>query len=596
MKKFLKLLLIFIYTISLVNVSAADFFTTSNKTEVFENEYFDVNVFVNADGTSINSAEGSLSFPTDILSVVSVTNVGSIFSIWVEQPTYSNSGGTISFNGGLPNPGFSGARGNIIKTTFKTKKPGTAVISFGAGNIYSNDGSGTDVLKRKSGVSVTVKPAIVKPVVNDEIKDEKTNTISKPTEVNTEKDSEIIKNNNNKDTNLPPIPEVSSNDILKDNEWFNVKDINLDWDVPSGVNAVQFSFGGKEGAIPTKIYSPAINFTKLVNVANGVSYFHIRFRNSAGWGEILHKKVMVDVIPPGEITGSSNLNDKKLISLTVNSTDIHSGINKYEVYLDNNKIAEVKGESGKDIVIDLPLLKTGLNKINIIAYDYAKNTVNKIIDLESPKPEPAQINISKKEVKIDEENSVLIKSYPDTDVIIFTKDENGNLEKINSKTDNTGLVNVSLNGFKTPGLKTVWVSLNNDCSEVCVLSEKITIEVLEKRLIYIPKAISGFIQKQSTNSSIPWTIAIIFIILYLLTFRRNKNRDIIQELNKAEVDVYKIFKVLKSDARKYKSMLKRNKIDIVEKDQAIIENLEKDLDEAETYFTNRIEKIERELM
>jgi hypothetical protein len=580
MNKFLKLsLLIFIYTISLVNVSAADFFTTSNKTEVFENEYFDVNIFVNADGTTINSAEGSLSFPADILSVVSLTNVGSIFSIWVEQPTYSNAGGTISFNGGLPNPGFSGARGNVVKATFKTKKPGTAVISFGAGNIYSNDGSGTDVLKRKSGVSVTVKSAVVKPVAKTETKD-----------------PEIIQNINNKDTVLPPLPNVSSSDLPKNYEWFNVKNINLDWDVPSGVTAVQFSFGGKEDAIPTKIYSPAINFTKLVNVANGVSYFHIRFKNSAGWGEVLHKKIMVDTVPPGDITGSSGLNDKKLISLTVNSTDIHSDIDKYEIYLDNNKIAEVKGGSGKDVVIDLPLLKTGLNKINIIAYDHSGNTVNKTINLNSSEPEPAQINVSKIEVKIGEENSALIKSYPDTDIIVFIKDENENIKKINSKTYSNGVTNLPLSGFEIAGIKTIWVSLNNDCANICVLSEKIIINVLERKLVYTPKALSGFIQKQTTNSSIPWTIAIIFIILYLLTFRRNKNKDIIQELNKAEVDVYKIFKVLKSDAKKYKSMLKRNNIDIVEKDQAIIENLEKDLDEAETYFANRIEKIERELM
>ncbi len=99
-----------------------------------------------------------------------------------------------------------------------------------------------------------------------------------------------------------------------------------------------------------------------------------------------------------------------------------------------------------------------------------------------------------------------------------------------------------------------------------------------------------------SSGMLPWIIAGIFMLLYLLTFKRGKShKDIIQELNKAEIDVYKTFKVLKADAKKYKAMLKRNKIDISEKDQLIMENLEKDLDEAETYFAKRLEKIEMEL-
>ena len=66
----------------------------------------------------------------------------------------------------------------------------------------------------------------------------------------------------------------------------------------------------------------------------------------------------------------------------------------------------------------------------------------------------------------------------------------------------------------------------------------------------------------------------------------------IQQLNKAELDVYRIFKVLKDDAQKYKSILNKNEIDISGKDKEIIEILNQDLEEAEKYFTKRIEKIE----
>lgn len=570
------------------NVFAADFLTGSNKAQVAEGETFDVSVYINSDGSAINSAEGSLSFPTDLVSVVSVSNAGSIFPIWVEQPAYSNTNGSISFNGGVPNPGFSGSRGYVAKVTFKAKKAGSAAIAFSSGNIYSNDGSGTDVLKKKGAVSVSIgKPAVV-PVL-EPVKPEE-----KPIIPAVQKD-EIIQPVPAKNTALPPMPNVSSENLADGNEWFTTKNITLDWDVPSGVTAVQFSLTGKEDSIPTSIYSPAVNFTKIVNIANGVSYFHIRFKNSAGWGEVLHKKIMVDTILPGEVTGSSVVNANGLISLTAKSSDIHSGIEKYEVYIDGKKIAEAKGELDKDIVIDLPLLKTGPNKITIVAYDYAKNTSIKTIDLNSLTPNVPKIEISKKEIQVNEENNLSITTYPNTEVVIFIKNENGIVTSSMSKTGADGQVSLPLAAFETSGIKTIWASLNNDCADICVLSEKVTINVLERDLVRIPKELLSMIRVQGSDA-LPWVIAAIFGLLYLLTFKRGKShKDIIQELNKAEIDVYKTFKVLKVDAKKYKAMLKRNKVDLSEKDQLIMENLEKDLDEAETYFAKRLEKIEMEL-
>ncbi len=597
MKKILIIIFSIAAFLSISNASAADFLTGSNKVEVSEGETFDISVYVNSQGAAINSAEGSLTFPSDLVSVVSVNNAGSIFPIWVEQPSYSNTSGSVSFNGGVPNPGYAGSRGYVAKVTFKAKKAGKASIAFGASSIYSNDGSGTDVLNKKSGVSVLIKATETIPVVKEEpVKDgvidlDRKPIIEKPIPV---KRDEIDENINNRDTALPPMPVISSKDLTDGKEWFTTKNIMLDWDVPGGVTAVQFSFGGKEDAIPTSIYSPAINFAKILNIANGVSYFHIRFKNSAGWGEILHKKIMVDSFLPGDITGTSVLNDKKLISLSVYSEDLHSGIDRYEAYVDGKKVAEIKGGFDKNATIDLPLLKTGQNKVTIIAYDVAGNKNTKIIDINSPEAESPQIKISKIETKIDEGNNLSVYTYPNTEIVLYIKDETGKVTSSAAVTGLDGSLSIPIEAFKTVGLKTLWVSLNNDCEDMCVLSEKLTVEVVEGDLTRVPKEFLSMIRK-NYSGTIPWLIAIIFMLLYLFTFKRNKNKDIIQELNKAEIDVYKIFKVLKNDAKRYKAMLKRNKIDIVEKDQVIIENLEKDLEEAETYFAKRIEKIEKEL-
>jgi DNA-binding Lrp family transcriptional regulator len=246
-------------------------------------------------------------------------------------------------------------------------------------------------------------------------------------------------------------------------------------------------------------------------------------------------------------------------------------------------------------VINLPLLKSGTNKITIIAYDFAKNTSTKTIEVNSPEPEAPRIQVSKTEVVVDESNSVVIKTYPDTDIVLYVQGENGAISTSSARTGQDGTLDIPIAKFDAPGVKKVWVSLNNDCANICVLSERVTVNVAERKLVQIPKALLKIVQNQS-GTGLPWVIAGIFMALYFMTFRRKyTNKDLIQELNKAEIDVYKTFKVLKADAKKYKAMLKRNKVDLSEKDQVIMEDLEKDLDEAETYFAKRIEKIEREL-
>ena len=49
--------------------------------------------------TSMNAASGVISFPTDKLEVLSVSKTGSVFNLWVTEPSFSNIGsnGNIRF-------------------------------------------------------------------------------------------------------------------------------------------------------------------------------------------------------------------------------------------------------------------------------------------------------------------------------------------------------------------------------------------------------------------------------------------------------------------------------------------------------------------
>src|SRR3990167_3960505 len=60
---------------------------SSNTTAVGSS--FGVTVSVNTQGVAINAAEATISFPTNLLEVTSVSKFGT-FSLWTVEPTYSN--------------------------------------------------------------------------------------------------------------------------------------------------------------------------------------------------------------------------------------------------------------------------------------------------------------------------------------------------------------------------------------------------------------------------------------------------------------------------------------------------------------------------
>ena len=85
----------------------------SPSTGVYQaNSVFTVRVVVNTGGQSINAAEGKLQFDNQKLSVVNLSQAGSIFNLWTTEPEFSNSAGTITFGGGSPK-GYTGSAGTI---------------------------------------------------------------------------------------------------------------------------------------------------------------------------------------------------------------------------------------------------------------------------------------------------------------------------------------------------------------------------------------------------------------------------------------------------------------------------------------------------
>ena len=130
---------------------------------VIAGQNFSIVLRVNTANVAINAAEGSVVFDSAKIQINSISKSGSIFTIWAEEPKFSNAEGTIEFAGGVPNPGYSGSSGTVLTINFKAKAAtiikGYTDIVMISGAILANDGEGTNILASLGKATYFIGPA-----------------------------------------------------------------------------------------------------------------------------------------------------------------------------------------------------------------------------------------------------------------------------------------------------------------------------------------------------------------------------------------------------------------------------------------------------
>lgn len=553
-------LLVFIFQIAF----AADVFTSSDKTTVIENQTFTVTVNTNTKGAYVNSIESLISFPKDLLEVQSVSTAGSVFSIWVEQPNFSNLNGTVSFNGGVPTPGFSGARGKVLSILFKAKKVGTANISFSSASIYANDGMGTNITENKTGVSINITPY-----------------------KGAETEEEVMTSDK-----LPPSPVITSLEIPDPEIWYAVNSATFSWNLPAKVTATQILFGFRPESTPTVTYAPPIKEKKINDLSDGIRYIHVRFKNSAGWGKTAHRKIKIDNTAPTNIEMVSLKTEDDLMSLKIKADDATSGIGKYKILIDGDFAIEVVAENNETAVVLSPVNK-GEHEVNIIAYDRAGNLSEKIFVVGFPEFKAPIITKYPESIVRGEKIEVLGYSYPNTDVRIWLQSEGDELKNYIVKTLADGTFSFESDFIETVGLTSFWAEALMSENVVSSPSEKYFTTV--NKPAYIKISILTLRILAVTIPALILLIIIIYMIYHAYHKLRKMRRRLLVDLEQTEGEAHKIFRILKDDVKDSMNIFKNKEIQekLTPSDNDTIESLAKDVAEAEEYFTKRIKNIEK---
>ncbi len=270
------LVLVFALIIFLIPLSiakAASFYISPSSASYEIAKTFSVNIFASSK-QALNAGSGSISFPVDKLEVISISKAGSIFSLWAQEPSFSNKNGTINFEGIVMNPGYTGASGKIITVSFKTKAAGLANVNFSSASILANDGLGTNILDSFAGAKISITSN------NDKVIENK---------------DKVVENNKKVETdNTPPLPVVISSTHPDQGKTYNNSNVEFSWKLPTGVDGESVYLSRSPDSALSSVSDGVFTVQNYTNLEDGVWYFHIKFRSHNAWGPTAHYRVQID--------------------------------------------------------------------------------------------------------------------------------------------------------------------------------------------------------------------------------------------------------------------------------------------------------------
>ncbi|MBI3420534.1 MAG: hypothetical protein HY006_00540, partial [Candidatus Sungbacteria bacterium] len=316
-----------------------------------------IDVNVNTGGQAINAAQGVLSFDTNAFEVTGLSKSGSIFTLWTQDPNVSKSEGTIEFGGGVPSPGFTGSSGKLFTISMKVKATGTGGVSWLSGAVLANDGQGTNILTSMTGGTYTLNPSITAPKA-----EKQAGLAAVPATPG----------------GAPAAPIVVSSTHPDENTWYQASYVRFEWKLPSDATGVSLLMNEAPSSNPGSTSDGLIDSYEFKNVQDGVHYLHIKFRNRNGWGQIAHRKVMIDTEAPQKFQIKMENKDdptNPAPPIHFRASDVLSGIAYYEARDDADHEEQVAAETGeKDSYVSF-LAGPGKHTVIVEAFDRAGNSI-----------------------------------------------------------------------------------------------------------------------------------------------------------------------------------------------------------------------------
>lgn len=546
---------------------AATLFISPESSQVEVNQEMILDIKIDSQGISFNAAQAVIRFPKETLEVVSLDTTGSVFNFWLEEPTFSNVDGIISFIGGTPF-GVSGASVQVLKIVFRTKGSGRSVIALDNAAVIASDGSGTNILIKTIDTSFLVVPKKETPIPPLPLPEQ------------------IIR---------PPVPtgKLPMKPILQiplypnEDHWYNsIGKFNVSWELPLDVTDVSTAINKQPNYLPRKSEGLFSNKT-FAALSDGIWYLHVRFRNNIGWGTTSHHRLAIDTEPPlgfeiivleGEIT------DNPTPTLQFQTSDALSGIKEYQIQISDRGLMRVPVAEFNGSFL-LPLQAPGEHRVIVRAIDYANNSIENSLILKIVPIAPPIITFVTSELFPEEEKGLAIKGIALSEVNVLLRvyrnealvaesiarsDQKGNWEFIFDQAFKIGNYKITAQSQDARGA-------------LSLLVESPLITVKNKPILQI------------WNFQLGKSETILFLLIILVIgfgagiwFYQQYQRRMTMRIAFTESEISKIFQVLKSNVDGLK---KSKRTSTLSDDDYWINRLEEDIKKMEFYLKRGVKKI-----
>lgn len=314
-----------------------------------EGSTFDVPIYINTKGSSVNAVEVRVSFDSDYLLVVRPSGGASVVGLWAEPPAFDNEAGTVRYVGVIPN-GITTEAGLLGSITFRAKRPGTASVRIeSTSNVFLNDGVGSpaEVETVRASYTIAAKP--------------------------------------------PEGVSVFSETHPVSGDWYNNNSPIISWDTAPGIEGFSVVLDTFPTTIPQSQVSTTVTTQAFDGLHDGVWYAHVRALRGGVWGAATHHTIRIDTTPPASFTPTINyllastiVVERALVSFF--TTDALSGIDRFEVGV----IDKAEGTSVSPVFVEatspfqVPLSGSGNLEVIVRAIDNAGNIRDESITIRRP--------------------------------------------------------------------------------------------------------------------------------------------------------------------------------------------------------------------
>lgn len=538
---------------------------------------FKIEIALNSSDDLINAAEAYLTFNPNELEVLNVSTASSIFNLWTNGPSFSNDEGVINFGGGVP-AGFLGSNGTIIEISFRAKKVSTSKIIFSSGLVLAADGQGTNILSSMNGgnYSIMAKASVPLP---EEI----------PPEM--EYQPSLMPDG------TPLAPVISSPTHPDPNTWYSNSSPEFNWQAPKGIVGIRVLLNKSPANSPTEDYSPDSSQYLSSELEDGAWYFHIRFANEAGWGAILHRKILIDSTPPEPFdvlidNTEDPINPRPLIC--ANAIDPLSGIASYSIQIGEGIKEIIPIDQFSDNCYRTELQDIGERTVIIEAVDNANNKTPSLGLLAIAPLEPPIITEFPKTISVG--NTLVIKGtsfYPRATVKIFLLEKDAERAIIRGvPTDNNGDWTLIYPEALEKGFYQVWTEIVDNRGAKSYPTERIELSVSLPPFLQFGRMIIDYLTVFITLSAL--IILLVLMIAFILSKFRRKYSGARKEAIDARSKIRESFFHLR---QQFKDQIRylAGKKGLAKNERNIKIKLEEALDLHEKVIEKEIKDIEKEL-